>query len=216
MFTVTEDARAKYRFLSHLPLGAEICLAEPDLHHLSPHTKARFADELQRRADARKKEQKRRRREEKQIDRACESQDQTFRNTYIRIAEPQVLPTKEDFVPLPRTAAAVEEAEPPAGYDEAKGEADEESPSSSPGGTSFANVVRERISSGGSGGSSEWKDLAAARRAEVGRRATLSAEEREELEMAEERRKEDAAAVDAKLSSLLDARLGVQEAEQGG
>lgn len=226
MFTVTEDARAKYRFLSHLPLGAEICLAEPDLHHLlSPHTKARFADELQRRADARKKEQKRRRREEKEIDRACASENESFRNTYVRVAEPQVLPTKADFVPLPRAGAAADaapgpaadEPEAPAAEDGADGTGEEESPASSPGATSFAKVLRERIGSGASGGSqAEWRDLAAARRAEAGRRATLSAEEREELEAAEEKRKEDAAAIDAKMSSLLDAKLAVPSAEPEG
>lgn len=60
--SLNDEARKKYRYLSHLPKSTEFAIAELDLSkYLSPQTLSHFADELQQRARRRKQRQQKER-----------------------------------------------------------------------------------------------------------------------------------------------------------
>eukprot|EP00747_Dinoflagellata_sp_TGD_P212481 gnl/TRDRNA2_/TRDRNA2_85569_c0_seq1.p1 gnl/TRDRNA2_/TRDRNA2_85569_c0~~gnl/TRDRNA2_/TRDRNA2_85569_c0_seq1.p1 ORF type:complete len:771 (-),score=181.23 gnl/TRDRNA2_/TRDRNA2_85569_c0_seq1:97-2409(-) len=137
---VTEELRRRHRFLSHLPAGSSISLAEVDLRqHMSRETKAHFSEEFEKRRQQRKKEQVRDRRQAKRVDRRVAEEEEKYWNTQTRLVI-QAAPTKEDFAtPLPGREA--DEALPEA----AEGSGEEEKEDASEGPT-LAKILKERIS----------------------------------------------------------------------
>lgn len=103
--TISEDVRRRHKFLSHLPLGTVVTLAEVDLrNHLGPETKEFFAEEFNKRRAQKKKEQNRDKRAERiGQSRAAEEEERYYQALNLnRGAAVQQKPTAEDFaVPLP-------------------------------------------------------------------------------------------------------------------
>lgn len=104
--SLNEETRKRHRFLSHLPLGTAISFVEVDLRNLlSKETKEHFAEDFQKIRESRKRDQAKSRHEDRvSKSRAATMEEQyyaAFNRPHPSTVTLQVLPTKEDFVPLP-------------------------------------------------------------------------------------------------------------------
>lgn len=109
--SVSDDLRRRHKFLSHLPLGTQICFVEPDLRaQLSKETKEHFAEEFQKIREQRKRDQAKSKHEDRvsktRADREEEKYYAAFNRPHPSSIPVQVVPTKDDFVPLPGRGAA--------------------------------------------------------------------------------------------------------------
>lgn len=134
--TMTEESRRRHRFLSHLPLGATVLLADVDLRGLlSAATREEFAEEFAKKRVQKKKVQARERRAEEWAKwGAAEEVERYYQSLNVSFVERPVAPTKDDFavdlhgraVEEPEAGPEVEGAEDENGGDAGRVEPEEE------------------------------------------------------------------------------------------
>jgi hypothetical protein len=98
--TVADDVRRRHKFLSHLPLGAQVTLVDVDLRgHLSRETREQFAEEFAKRRQLRKRDQLKEKKEERlSKSRAAVEEEKYYKS--LNLMHPSVVqapPTKDDF-----------------------------------------------------------------------------------------------------------------------